>query len=137
MANLTAAREDFRQDGELVLYPVKGSTKLYKGSIVAIDTGGYAVKGADTANYRFAGIAYETVDNTGADGAKTIRCWRKGVFELNTPDTATQASVGKLVYISDDNNVALAATTTNDVVVGEVTEFVSASKLRVDIGRRV
>jgi hypothetical protein len=133
MANLTADREDLRQDGILVQYPVS-NVKLFKGSIVAVNTSGYAVKGVDTASFFLAGVAYEQVDNSaGSAGDKKIRVWRKGIFEFNFSGTASQADVGKSVYMVDDNTVALAATTTNDVLVGRITEFVTASKVRVEI----
>jgi hypothetical protein len=133
MANLTAAREDQHADGILLAVPMS-AVKLFKGSIVANNASGYAAKGADTASFTLAGIAYETIDNSaGSNGSQNIRVWRQGVFELNFTATATQADVGKLVYMSDDNTVALAATTTNDVAVGRIVQFVSATKVRVEL----
>jgi predicted RecA/RadA family phage recombinase len=133
MANLTADREDFRKEGELVQLPVAASTKLFKGSIVALDSSGYAVKGQDTASTPVAGIAYEQSDNSaGAAGDKKIRVWRTGVFSLPCA-SATQAWVGQTVYAVDDNLVALADTTTNDQPVGTVVEFVSATEVKVQV----
>lgn len=133
MSNLTAAREDNRADGVMLNLPMS-AVKLWKGSIVANNTTGYAAKAVDTSGFTLGGVAFETVDNSaGAAGDKYIRVWRKGVFELNFSGTATQADVGKAVYMSDDNTVALAATTTNDVLVGRIVEFVSATKVRVEL----
>lgn len=133
MANLTASREDNRQDDDLRLVKV-GAVALFKGSIVCKNTSGYAVKAADTASFTFTGVAFESVDNSaGAAGALSARVWTKGTFELNFSGTATQATEGLKVYAVDDNTVALAATTTNDVQVGVVSEFVSANIVRVAI----
>src|SRR5215213_8984519 len=106
MANLTADREDLRQDGILVAFPLS-AVKVFKGSLLANNTAGYAAKAADTSGFTLAGVAYEQVDNSaGSAGDKSVRCWRKGVFELNFSGTAAQADVGKAVYMVDDNTVA-------------------------------
>lgn len=134
MSNLTASRDDQRQDGQLLSYPVAGSTKLFQGSVVAVNTDGYADKAADTSGFALAGVAYETVDNSsGSDGALKIRVWRKGVVDLNFSGTASQATVGQPVYMVDDHTVAVAGTTTNDVIVGRVVEFISATEVRVEL----
>ena len=133
MSNLTADREDQRQDGILLSVPMS-AVKLYKGSLVAFNTGGYAAKAADTSGFFLAGVAHEQVDNSGgSNGSQNIRVIRKGVFEFNFSGTATQATVGAQVYMVDDNTVAVAATTTNDVLVGRVVQFVSATKVRVEL----
>lgn len=133
MADATVAREDLRQDGVLTAYKMN-NVKLLKGTLVALDTDGYVKKAADTASEKFVGVAFETVDNSaGSDGDKTIRVWQTGTFEFAFNGTASQADVGKAVYASDNQTVALAATLTNDVAVGFITEFVSASKVRVAI----
>jgi hypothetical protein len=133
MANLTAAREDNRQDDKLRLVKL-GAVQVFKGSIVTKNTSGYAVKGADTAGFTFSGIAFESIDNSaGAAGDLTARVWTEGSFELDFSGTATQADEGKKVYAVDDHTVGLAATTTNDVLVGVISEYVSATKVRVAI----
>lgn len=133
MSNLTAARADGRQEGILVDVPIAASTTIYKGSNVNYNTSGYAKKAADTASEVFAGVAMETIDNSaGAAGDTYVRVWKEGVFSMNCA-SATQAWVGQLVYAVDDNLVALAATTTNDVAVGRVVQYVSATEVRVKI----
>jgi predicted RecA/RadA family phage recombinase len=133
MSNLTVDKADGRQEGVLFEAPIAASTKIFKGSNVAYNTAGYAVKGADTASFAFAGVAMETIDNSaGAAGDRNVRCWREGIFDMNCA-SATQAWVGQLVYLVDDNLVALAATTTNDVPVGKVVWFTSATSVRVKI----
>lgn len=133
MANLTAARADERQEGTLVDIPLAASTKVFKGSNLNYNAAGLGKKAADTAGEVFAGVAIETKDSTLADeDQKYVRVWKEGVFSMNATG-ATQAWVGQLVHAVDDNVVALAATTTNDVVVGRVVQFVSATEVRVKI----
>lgn len=133
MANLTASREDQRQDDRLRLVKV-AAVALFKGSLVCKNAAGFAIKAADTVGITFTGVAFESVDNSaGAAGAATARVFTGGTFLLNFSGTATQATEGLKVYAVDDNTVALAATTTNDILVGVVSEFVSATTVRVAI----
>ena len=132
MANLTAPRADERQEG-ILNDELVAAVKVFKGANLNYDASGYVKGSGDTANETFAGVAMETVDNAaGAAGDKHVRVWKEGIFEMNCAG-ASQSWVGKDVYAVDDNLVALAATTTNDVRVGKVVAFVSATKVRVKI----
>lgn len=133
MSNVTAVREDNLQDGVLLSVPL-AATKVYKGSLLAFNASGYADHAADTASFNRLGIAYETVDNSGgAAGALNVRVKRIGVVDLDFSGTANQATVGQQVTMVDDHTVALAATTTNDIVAGRCVGFISSTKVRVDI----
>jgi predicted RecA/RadA family phage recombinase len=89
--------------------------------------------GADTASHTFVGVADQSKSNAGAaDGAEEVKAWKTGVFEF-VAASATQAWVGVTVYIVDNQTVALAATTTNDIAVGKVVALISATKVRVRI----
>ncbi|MCO4274272.1 hypothetical protein NG701_07495 [Pseudarthrobacter sp. HLT3-5] len=132
MSNLTASKADERQEG--ILIDVKlAAVKVFKGSNLNFNAAGFATKAGDTASERFAGLAMETVDNsTGVAGDKIVRVWVEGVSSMNCA-SATQAWVGQDVFAVDDNLVALAATTLNDVKVGKVVGFISATEVRVKI----
>lgn len=133
MADLTAPKNYRRQEGEKGPYK-QAAVKLFQGALVSLNTSGFAKKAADTASEIFVGVMEETVDNSaGAAGDKDAIVWKTGEFDMAFSGTATQADVGKKVYAVDDQTVALAATTTNDVLVGRITEFISASKVRVAI----
>jgi len=134
MSALTDNYEAKRQDGEIIEFPVKASTTIYKGALVAIDTStGYAVPASDAANRIFVGVAVEKADNSsGSNGDKKVRVFRTGTFQFNC-SSAAQTWVGKKVYAVDDNTVALAATTTNDVFVGVVVSYESSTKVKVAI----
>ncbi len=134
MADATAARDVKRADGDLITVPVDDGDTIYAGTLVMVNTAGFAVKGADTASNLFVGVAADTVNNaSGADGDKKVAVYTEGTFEFAFSGTAAQADVGKSVYAVDNQTVALAATTTNDVLVGKIVEFIDASTVRVKI----
>ncbi len=134
MAALTADRDAQRQEGELISYPVAGSTTIYKGSIVCDNGSGYATPGTESTN-AFLGFAFEQVANSSATaGAKSIKVWKKGSFVVNKA-SAGQTDIGTLMYIRDDNTVA--ASTTNSNGVGYVVEVPSSSTVRILIDNYV
>jgi len=103
---LTSNREvDRYVDQELRSLPVAGSAHLYKGSFVGL-SGGYARP--LTAGDAFAGIAYEEVNNTGADGAASVRVFTLGDFEL-TLTGADRANNRGPLYASDDATLTTTA----------------------------
>ncbi|MCX8053104.1 MAG: hypothetical protein N3B12_04800, partial [Armatimonadetes bacterium] len=63
MTATTTARESKRKDGRLISYPM-AAVKIPKGALVNINAAGYATNASDTAGETFAGVAYETVDNS-------------------------------------------------------------------------
>jgi len=119
---LTANREVQRYvDQELRSYAVKASTHVYKGAFVGL-TGGYA-RGL-VAGDSFVGIAYEEMDNSaGADGAKSVRLFTLGDFQLPLAG-ATIANLGAALYASDDQTLTLTAG--GNSFVGMVVGFVSS-----------
>jgi predicted RecA/RadA family phage recombinase len=134
MANLTAAREDFRKDDELVAYPVKTGVTIYKGALVGVDSTGYA-KPAAQGDVRVVGVAYETVAaGAAASGTFTVRAWRRGSFQFNASGMAI-TNVGAKVYVTDDNTVQTSSTST--IQVGVITEFISATSVRVALTTNV
>ena len=135
MAAATANREDKRQDGKLKAHPVAAATTMYKGTLACHNATGWLKPGADTASFKFAGVTYEKVDNSGGANGDKCRVMKEGEFEFvyNGGD-ASQALVGQEVYIVDDQTVDEdAAVTTNDVKCGVISEFISVSKVRVRI----
>ena len=93
MAALKNVRDtsEIANDGKTLSLPVKASTTIYQGALVALDANGYAIPGKKAAGLTAAGRAEETVVNSGADGDQTIRVTR-GVFVFeNTSTTANFA----------------------------------------------
>jgi predicted RecA/RadA family phage recombinase len=129
---MTALTKDFAREyreGVELEFLVKTNSQIYAGALVMLDVNGLLIPGADTASCVFAGVAQE---NVLGDGTKTCRVRTEGVFTVATAGL-TQAVVGVKAYLVDDTTVALAATTTNDILVGRITKFISASQVQVKI----
>ena len=132
MSALTRDRATPYREGIEIEYPVAANTKIYAGSLVCISAAGYAVPAADTSGYRFAGVALEQVDNS--DGGKNVRVRRAGVFEFDAV-SITQDMMGSAMYATDDHTFDDAAGPTNDIKVGLLVKYVSATKGWIDIAR--
>jgi len=135
---MTALAKDkdtvYREGVELDL-EVAASTTLYAGAGICVNAAGYAVPAADTADFKSAGVAQEQVDNSaGAAGDKKVTVRRHGLFKFVTAGL-TIANIGDDVFWVDDQTVALAATTTNDVPAGKIAGFISATAIWVDIAQ--
>jgi predicted RecA/RadA family phage recombinase len=135
MSALTKDRATTYREGIEIEFPVAATTKIYAGSLVCVNSSGYAVPAADTSGFKFIGIALSQVDNsTGADGAKSLRVRRSGVFEFDAA-SITQAMVGDPMYAVDDHTFDDAAGPTNDIKVGVLVKFAAATTGWIDIGR--
>jgi hypothetical protein len=107
--------------------PVAAAAVIYKGALVALNANGFAAPAGDTASFLVAGIAREKVDNSaGANGDKSVVC-EYGRHYLFTAVSIAQAMLGDPMYVVDDDTIDDAAGTTNDVFVGRLTKFESAS----------
>lgn len=121
-------------EARLIRYAVADNVVIYKGSLVCLNTSGYAVAAADTASFVFIGIAEDHVDNTltgHTAGGKTIRCRSDCVVDALTTSGASQATVGTKLYVSDSATVA--GTTTNSIEVGRAVRYNSATSVDVYI----
>lgn len=118
-------------------FPVLTAVTIYKGSSVTIDANGFAIAGADTASTTAIGVATEQVVNSGASGAKWIRVQTSGCVKMVFENTLVQADVGNWVYIKDSGALSHATGPTNDIPIGILVEYVSATSGWVEIGARV
>jgi hypothetical protein len=130
---LSADAQVSRKDAGLQSFPVEATTQIYKGAMVCTNAAGYLVAGADTAGYKFEGIAYENVLGT-TQGAKTCRVWTLGRYLL-TATSITQAMVGRQMYLVDDATFD-DVTVTNFINIGKLAEYVSTTSGWIDIGQR-
>jgi len=122
-----------RNPGKLTPAKVKVSTTIYGGSLVArLTSDGLVQPATDEASITFAGVARERVVGNAA-GTSKIELYQAGDFQFAFSGTASEATCGVAVYCVDDQTVALAATTTNDLAVGKVVEFLTASSVMVRI----
>lgn len=127
---LTADRNTVSRKGDDFEFPVKAATKIYAGSIVAIDSANaYATKGAASTTLKAAGVAQELADNTsGADGAINVKV-RRGVYRFANSaagDAITLAELGADCYIVDDQTVAKTNGTGTRSVAGKVRDVDAA-----------
>jgi hypothetical protein len=132
MPALQQPYEAHEREGLIVAYPVKANARIWKGALVCVDNTGYLVPASDTANLRFVGVAFESVDNTGgASGAKRCRVVKRGTFVYNRIGSFTQADIGTTARAVTDNEVA--KTSTNNIVVGTVVELLDGNRVRIRI----
>ena len=132
MTAITARKDTRRQEAVILPFPVEENTKIVEGALVSVNAAGYAVNATDAAGERVVGVASDLADNTGgADGAIDVTVWTGGAHTFVSQFSATIANVGDKVYAVDNQTVDLAATTTNDVLVGVIVGVESASQVRV------
>lgn len=125
-ANPEAAGDDF--DAQ-----VAGSTTIVVGTMVCFNASGYLVPAANTAGFKFAGIALEGVVNAGSDGEATCRVRQSGVVNL-TAAGLTVADQHKPVWVS---NATTVTTTPGYVRAGVLRRYSSATVAPVDIAAGV
>lgn len=131
MTAIAAKKDVRRQPGDILTFQM-GAEKILEGALVSVNAAGYLVNATDAANDVFIGVADKTVDNSaGAAGALEMPVRIGGVIDVVFGGTATIADVNTPVYVVDNQTVNLAAVTTNDVLVGRIVEFVTATKVRV------
>jgi hypothetical protein len=112
-------RDTQRRPAEMTDYPA-GVDVIYRGAMVTV-LSGYAYAGQAVAGHRFVGVAEEQCDNSaGCAGGKVVRVWRSGEFLFDVSGTlATQADIGKRVFLASDDKVTLTRPA-GAVVVGEL-----------------
>ena len=121
--------------------PIKATAATYYvGAMVCIDATGFVVKASDTAALIFAGICAGgkggalkeiVIAAGGADGEQEMDVDRPRYF-CARHSGLVRADEGKLVFAVDDQLVALAATTTNDITVGRINRWISATEVEIE-----
>jgi hypothetical protein len=123
MPALTADRNTILRDNREFSFPVEAATKIFAGSIVALNAAGNATKGAVSTTLRAVGVAQELADNSGGvAGAIDVKV-RRGLFRFNNSsagDLITRANIGSNCFIVDDNTVALTNGTSTRSVAGVI-----------------
>jgi hypothetical protein len=94
--------------GSTTSYPVAASTKIFAGTLVAINSSGDAVPAANTSGLKVVGRAEETVDNSSGDAGDLNISVKRGVFRFDNSDSAAVDAddKGKVAYVEDDMTVA-------------------------------
>ena len=124
-----------RKDDFIQFFLIKAASTIYKGAMAAVLlTDGYLRAAVDTASYVMMGVAVDnsTLVASESDGDRWVRLYRTGSFRFPCSG-ASQAWVGRQVFVVDDNTVGLRSQVTNGIVAGIVTEYISATRVRVNI----
>jgi hypothetical protein len=135
MAALTADRDTLIiAKPSLKGYPVLNDTTIFKGGIVAVDATGFLIPATDTAGIRVVGVADEQIvsPSTDADGDKMCRVRSGEIYDF-AASSITQAMLGSIMYVVDDQTFDDAAGPTNDIAVGVLIEFISTTRGKVFI----
>lgn len=106
---LTKDRNTPHRDRNLLVAAVAAASVIHAGAIVVANASGFAAKGTTATGLTYLGRADQAIDNsTGADGDVSIQVRRHQAFLWANSGTnaVTQASLGKLCYIEDDETVA-------------------------------
>jgi len=118
----TAAIDTPQRAAKSVAFPVAGGATLYAGSLIALNSSGYAISAGDLASITVIGRAENTADNSaGSDGDITVTV-KKGVFRfLNSTDhPVSLANRGQICFV--ESNQAVATTGSNLAVAGRVVD---------------
>ena len=135
MTATTTAREAKRKDGEVIAYPI-AAVKIPKGALVNINAAGFATNATDAAGETFAGVAYETVDNSsGNAGDVSIRVQTTGTFVFADGGANGAATDVGLAFRIVDNQTVTDAATTNNITCGVAVESISTTSVRIRIDR--
>jgi len=114
-------------------WPVYAAEKIPAGTLVARSTSGYAYKATDAASRTFAGVSESQADNTdGLSAAINVTVHRRGVFKFASAATFTAADIGKQVYVSDNQTVALTGTS-HSLKCGRVTAIDADGDVWIEI----
>lgn len=130
MTALTASVAREEKESKLLSLPVAANAIIFRGALVKINAAGYVEPCATESGAVFAGTAREGVDATGAaSGDYSVLVEERNSFYVAAAGIVA-ADLGKLVYASDDNTVALVDS--GDLQeVGKIIEVVSATKVLV------
>ncbi len=91
-------------------FPVASGATIYAGSLVMLNSSGYAEPASASAgNKGCIGVAQTTVSNAGADGLLTVAVSEcEALFDNDGVAAVAQSDAGSAVYASDDATIASA-----------------------------
>lgn len=96
------------REGAAYGYGVKGATRIFAKTLVALTSTGLAVPAGTAGAVAIAGVARHHADNRdGVDNAGSVRCDRGLAYAFAFDAVPTVASIGVAVYAVDDVTVSL------------------------------
>ena len=123
MVAMTQDRNTSRRERGLLQVLVAASAVIFAGSIVCVNADGFAVEGDTDPDLIYMGRAEHAVDNTGgADGNVSLLVRTDGAFQFenSATDPVTQASIGMLCWVVDNQTVAATSGTGTRSACGRV-----------------
>lgn len=123
MVAMTQDRNTSRRERGLLQVLVAASAMIFAGSIVCVNADGFAVEGDTDPDLIYMGRAEHAVDNTGgADGNVSLLVRTDGAFQFenSATDPVTQASIGMLCWVVDNQTVAATSGTGTRSACGRV-----------------
>jgi hypothetical protein len=124
--NVLASIDSPARAGEYLYLPIAASTKLFAGTLIAINPStGFAIYAGDVAGLQVVGRAEYDVDNSadGTGGALSVKV-RRGIFKLQNSSRSSAAyalaatNIGQLCYVEDEQTVQIASGSSHMVVAG-------------------
>ncbi len=126
MTALAADRITEKKDRGLKWYPV-AAVKVYAGSLVAINSSGFLIPAANAAGNKVVGVCRATVDNA-AGAAGDLKAQVEAPVLARFPATSiTQAMVGQVMYVVDDQTFDDVLGTAG-IKAGRLVEFISTTE---------
>jgi hypothetical protein len=134
MGALDHDRNTIYREGIMLEIPVYQVAKIYAGSMVCVNSFGYAVPAADVSGYRFVGVAVKQADNSsGLSGAINVLVQTEGLFDFGA-SSISQSNLMFDMYVVDDQTFA-ASNSGNGVKCGKLLKYVSPTRGWLMIGR--
>lgn len=122
-----------QRDGRVYQFPVAAATKLLAGVLWALDASNRLVNASDAAARRVIGVGHEEVDNTDGSAGDLNGNVHVGLYKLvNGTDTLTDAHIGKVVFV-EDNQTVQSTPGTNGVKAG-ILRKVDSDGVWVEVG---
>ena len=121
MAAAIAPRETPKYNAILRSLPVAASVTIYAGTMVAVDTSGYARPARTSTTDRVVGMARATVTNGAVAGAVNVEVDSESIVRMGNStsgDLIAGTEVGATIYAVDDQTVAKTNGTNTRVAAG-------------------
>lgn len=86
--------------------PVKAATRIFAGTIIALDANGHATPATTATGLIIVGVAQALADNTAGGAAAISVDVKPGVYKFVNTGPIVQADLGKNCFVTDDQTVA-------------------------------
>lgn len=108
MTSINKERGIARWPADIVTVPLAAGSKVFYGTLVAVNAEGFGVPGEASPGLTYVGAAEATVDNTaGGDGGASVKVRRPWphAMKWDNDGSITQANFMQLAYIVDNCSV--------------------------------